>query len=49
MAEDLHVDARRITHWLQGTRPVPAGVWLDLQKIAGQRLADVQEAAAGLL
>lgn len=49
MAEDLHVDARRITHWLQGTRPVPSGVWSDLQKIAMQRLADVQEAAAGLL
>lgn len=49
MAEDLGVDARRITHWLQGTRPVPSGVWSDLQKIAMQRLADVQEAAAGLL
>ena len=49
MAEDLGVDARRITHWVQGTRPVPAGVWLDLQKIAQKRLADVQEAAAGLL
>ena len=49
MAEDLHVDARRITHWLQGTRPVPSGVWSYLQKIAMQRLADVQEAAAGLL
>ena len=49
MAADLGVDARRITHWLAGTRPVPTGVWNDLQKIAGQRLADVQEAAAGRL
>ena len=46
---DLGVDARRITHWLQGTRPVPSGVWSDLQKIAMQRLTDVQDAAAGLL
>ncbi len=49
MAIDLTVDARRITHWLAGTRPVPTGVWNDLQKIAGQRLADLQEAAAGRL
>lgn len=49
MATDLGIDARRITHWLQGTRPVPTGVWSDLQKIAMQRLADVQEAAAGRL
>ena len=49
MAEDLGVDARRITHWVQSTRPVPSGVWSDLQKIAMQRLADVQDAAAGRL
>lgn len=49
MAEDLNVDARRITHWIQGTRPVPAGVWADLQKIARNRLADIQAAADGLM
>lgn len=49
MAEDLGVDARRITHWIQGTRPVPAGVWADLQKIARNRLADIQAAAGGMM
>lgn len=49
MAEDLNVDARRITHWLQSTRPVPSGVWSDLQKIAHNRLADIQAAANGLM
>lgn len=49
MAEDLNVDARRITHWIQGTRPVPAGVWADLQKIARNRLADIQTAADGMM
>lgn len=49
MAEELNVDARRITHWIQGTRPVPSGVWSDLQKIAHNRLADIQAAADGLM
>ncbi len=49
MAEDLNLDARRITHWIQGTRPVPAGVWADLQKIARNRLADIQAAADGMM
>lgn len=49
MAEDLGVDARRITHWYQSTRPVPAGVWADLQKIARNRLADIQAAADGMM
>jgi len=49
MAEDLGVDARRITHWYQSTRRVPSGVWSDLQKIARNRLADIQAAANGLL
>jgi len=49
MAEDLNADARRITHWIQSTRPVPAGVWNDLQKIARNRLADIQAAANGMM
>lgn len=49
MAEDLGVDARRITHWYQNTRPVPSGVWSDLQKIARNRLVDIQAAANGLM
>lgn len=43
LAEALKVDERRITHWLQCTRPVPPGVWLDLKKIADQRKSEVQD------
>lgn len=42
LAEALKVDERRITHWLQCTRPVPHGVWLDLKKIADQRKSEVE-------
>ncbi|MDN5435135.1 MAG: hypothetical protein L0G10_15975, partial [Acinetobacter sp.] len=42
LAEALNVDERRITHWLQCTRPVPDGVWNDLKIIADQRKNEVQ-------
>lgn len=42
LAEALNVDERRITHWLQCTRPVPDGVWKDLKIIADQRKNEVQ-------
>ncbi|MHA3062488.1 hypothetical protein [Acinetobacter sp. ANC 4641] len=44
LAEALKVDERRITHWLQCTRPVPTGVWSDLKAIADQRKSEVQDA-----
>lgn len=44
LAEALKVDERRITHWLQCTRPVPEGVWIDLKLIAEQRKNDIQHA-----
>ena len=44
LAEALKVDERRITHWLQCTRPVPEGVWIDLKLIAEHRKNDVQDA-----
>jgi hypothetical protein len=44
LAEALKVDERRITHWLQCTRPVPEGVWSDLKLIADQRKNDIQDA-----
>lgn len=47
VADALKVDRRRITHWIQGTRPVPHGVWHDLQKLAIDRLEDIKEAAEG--
>lgn len=44
LAEALKVDERRITHWLQCTRPVPNGVWNDLKKVANQRKLEVENA-----
>ena len=44
LAEALKVDERRITHWLQCTRPVPKGVWSDLKLIANQRKLEVENA-----
>ncbi|WP_447506998.1 hypothetical protein [Acinetobacter oleivorans] len=41
MAIALNVDERRITHWLQSTRPVPTGVWADLIQIGKERLAEI--------
>jgi hypothetical protein len=41
LAEALHVDPRRITHWLDGTRPVPAGVWADIKQLAEQRRTEI--------
>ena len=37
------IDARRITHWLDGTRPVPDWVWQDIKKLAENRIAEIQE------
>lgn len=41
-AEALDVDERRITHWLQATRPIPDGVWVDLKSIAEKRKSEIQ-------
>ena len=41
--EALNVDPRRITHWLDGTRAVPAGVWTDIKMLAEQRKAEIDE------
>ena len=43
LAEALHVDPRRITHWLDNTRPVPAGVWADIKMLAEQRRQQIDE------
>lgn len=43
LAEALNVDPRRITHWLDGTRPVPVGVWADIKMLAEQRKAEINE------
>lgn len=41
MALALSVDERRITHWLQSTRPVPVGVWSDLVLIGKTRQNEI--------
>ena len=43
LAEALNVDPRRITHWLDGTRPVPEGVWVDIKLLAEQRKQQISE------
>lgn len=43
LAEALAVDERRITHWLQCTRPIPQGVWGDLREITANRGNEIQE------
>ena len=41
LAEAFKVDERRITHWLQCTRPVPKGVWNDLKVIKDKRIKEI--------
>jgi hypothetical protein len=43
LAEALNVDPRRITHWLDCTRPVPSGVWADIKMLAEQRKQQIDE------
>ncbi len=43
LAGALNVDPRRITHWLDGTRPVPEGVWADIKMLAEQRKTEIDE------
>ena len=44
LADYLNVDRRRITHWIQGTRPIPAGVWVDLKLMLDDRAAEIDKA-----
>lgn len=46
LATALNVDKRRITHWLDGTRPVPVGVWDDIKKIAIKRKQEIEDLIA---
>ena len=43
LAESLNVDPRRITRWLDNTRPVPVGVWADIKMLAEQRKHQIDE------
>lgn len=33
------LDPRRITHWLDGTRPIPAGLWQEISSLLKKRAA----------
>lgn len=44
LADYLKVDRRRIVHWIKGTRPVPAGVWVDLKLMLDDRAAEIDKA-----
>lgn len=39
----LGVDARRVTHWLQCTRPIPNNVWDQLLQVCTQRQQEISE------
>ncbi len=39
----LGTDSRRIRQWLNGARPVPAGVWIDIKLLAEQRKKQIDE------
>lgn len=43
LALALGVDERRMTHWLQETRPVPASVWLDIINLGKARQAAIDD------
>ena len=42
LAEALKVDERRITHWLQCSRPIPENIFKDLKVIKDKRLKEIQ-------
>lgn len=44
LAEFLGVDRRRINHWLDGDRPIPAGITKELLANAKSRENEVREA-----
>jgi hypothetical protein len=39
MAGDLDVNRRTIQRWLDATEIMPIGVWLDLDRLLGERIA----------
>lgn len=44
LADFLGVDRRRINHWLDGDRPIPAGITKELLENAKSRENEVREA-----
>ena len=42
LSEIKQVDERRITHWLQCSRPIPKNVFKDLKVIKDKRLKEIQ-------
>lgn len=48
LAEFLGVDRRRINHWLDGDRPIPAGITSELLENAKSREIEVADAVKQL-
>ncbi|MCH7293587.1 hypothetical protein MMP65_19330 [Acinetobacter sp. ANC 3926] len=44
LADSLGVDRRRINHWLDGDRPIPVGITVELLEIAKKRTTEIAEA-----
>lgn len=45
LARDLGLsDGRRIRQWLSGDRPIPDGIWDDLEKLLAKRKAVIDHA-----
>ncbi|MFX4485937.1 hypothetical protein ABTA87_20540, partial [Acinetobacter baumannii] len=44
LADALPVARPTITHWMTGKKPIPVGVWGDIQKIIESRLMGLQGA-----
>lgn len=42
IADDLLVDRRSVNHWLNGTRTMPNGIWLELNELALKRIKQIE-------
>jgi hypothetical protein len=48
LADSLGVDRRRINHWLDGDRPIPVGITVELLETAKSRKIEISEAVLQL-
>ncbi|SHH52802.1 hypothetical protein [Ferrimonas marina] len=49
LAEGLGLsDARRVRQWMAGERPIPEGVWADLENLLADRQQEIAETTKAL-
>jgi DNA-binding transcriptional regulator YdaS (Cro superfamily) len=41
LARALDINERTVRRWASGEAPVPAGVWLDISEIIGERIIEL--------